>query len=322
MVFELGVPPRSVRKKVLRSYVGSYLDERVLDQLAQSEELSPASIENAARVTKIVCKQRSGKRFDNTFAQLLNQTLKAQGCKELAIWNQTQTNYNTEFLNADMDVLAIIEGLRAGGSGRLCFYGPPGTGKTEFARHIAAELDRPLVTKKASDLMSKWVGETEQNIAEAFSEARRQGAVLVLDEVDSFLQSRSSMRSTWEHTQVNEMLTQMENFDGIFIASTNMMGELDPAALRRFDAKIKFDYLSQGQLSRVFAEFCEQSGFDVDLQKMSRRFSRLTAVALGDFALLRRQARLQAFRSAEDVMSRLENEQALKGVSPVSVGFI
>jgi SpoVK/Ycf46/Vps4 family AAA+-type ATPase len=69
------------------------------------------------------------------------------------------------------EVPRIVEALKARGHGTLCFYGAPGTGKTALAEHIARALERPLIIKQASDLMSKYVGETEQNMAAMFREA-------------------------------------------------------------------------------------------------------------------------------------------------------
>ena len=76
------------------------------------------------------------------------------------------------------------------------------------------------MVRRASDLLSCWVGATEQNIARAFEEARKDDAVLLIDEADSFLQDRRGAGHSWEVTQVNEVLTQMENFEGVFIATT------------------------------------------------------------------------------------------------------
>lgn len=70
------------------------------------------------------------------------------------------------------------------------------------------------MVRRASDLLSCWVGATEQNIARAFEEARKDDAVLLIDEADSFLQDRRGAGHSWEVTQVNEVLTQMENFEG------------------------------------------------------------------------------------------------------------
>jgi SpoVK/Ycf46/Vps4 family AAA+-type ATPase len=84
------------------------------------------------------------------------------------------------------EIPRIVEALKARGHGTLCFYGAPGTGKTALGEHIAQALERPLIVKQASDLMSKYVGETEQNMAAMFREAEAEKAVLLLDEADSF----------------------------------------------------------------------------------------------------------------------------------------
>jgi SpoVK/Ycf46/Vps4 family AAA+-type ATPase len=102
------------------------------------------------------------------------------------------------------EVTRIVEALKARGHGTLCFYGAPGTGKTALAEHIARCLDRPLLIKQASDLMSKFVGETEQNMARMFDEAESEEAVLLLDEADSFLQDQAALQRTHEVTEVNE----------------------------------------------------------------------------------------------------------------------
>jgi SpoVK/Ycf46/Vps4 family AAA+-type ATPase len=94
--------------------------------------------------------------------------------------------------------------------------------------------------RQASDLASKFVGETEQNMARMFEEATTEQAVLLLDEADSFLRSRRRAERNYEVTEVNEMLQGMERFAGIFICTTNLFDDLDEAALRRFTFKIRF----------------------------------------------------------------------------------
>ena len=92
----------------------------------------------------------------------------------------------------------------------LCLHGAPGTGKSLFARHLADRLGLPVMQKRASDLLSMWVGESEKEIANAFAAARTQGAMLAIDEADSLLADRRGAVRSWEVTQVNEMLTWME----------------------------------------------------------------------------------------------------------------
>jgi SpoVK/Ycf46/Vps4 family AAA+-type ATPase len=146
----------------------------------------------------------------------------------------------------------IVEALRRRGHGTLCFHGCPGTGKTALAEHIATALQRPLMIRQASDLSSKFVGETEQNMARMFEEATTEEAVLLLDEADSFLRSRRRAERNYEVTEVNEMLQGMERFAGIFICTTNLFDDLDEAALRRFTFKIRFHPLRPEQREQMF----------------------------------------------------------------------
>lgn len=137
----------------------------------------------------------------------------------------------------------------------ILFYGVPGTGKTELAKHLARTLDRKLIIKKASDLLDCFLGETEKKIRKMFREAEEKKAILFLDEADSMLSERAGAEHSWEVTQVNELLTQMENFKGIFIAATNFSDNLDAASRRRFALKLKFNYLKPDGIKKVWQAF-------------------------------------------------------------------
>ena len=195
---------------------------------------------------------------------------------------------------------------------RLCLYGPPGTGKTAFGRWLAEQLDMPLLVRRASDLLSMFVGEAEKNIARAFREAEDDGALLLIDEVDSFLQDRRGAQRSWEVTQVNELLTQMEGFAGVFIASTNLMDGLDPAALRRFDLKVKLDYLRTPQAWALLQRHCAQLGLAAPGAAEQARLARLKQLTPGDFAAVLRQSRFMPLTSAAALVAGLEGECGLK----------
>ena len=126
----------------------------------------------------------------------------------------------------------------------LLLFGVPGAGKTEFVKYLAKELDKPLCVKNASDLLNMYVGGTEQRIAAAFAEAEANGEILFIDEGDSLLGSREGAVRSWEVSQVNTLLAEMERFRGIFIVGTNLIQKLDQAALRRFSFRLHFDYLN------------------------------------------------------------------------------
>lgn len=125
------------------------------------------------------------------------------------------------------------------------FSGPPGTGKTLCAEAVAGELSRPLTTGSASTLLSKWVGESEQNVAGLFSEARRTGAVVFLDEIDALLGERGDSpagQPRHEISLVNTLLTEIERFEGLVLLATNRPGALDAALERRLTYRLDFPF--------------------------------------------------------------------------------
>ena len=167
----------------------------------------------------------------------------------------------------------------------VLLFGPPGTGKTEFVKYLGQELNRPVLIKSASSLLSKWVGDSEKNIAAAFKEAEAEQAILFLDEVDGLLFDRSAAHQGFEVSQVNEILQQMENFNGIMVAATNFDKNLDPAVMRRFTFKVEFNYLDDKGKVIFFERF-----FGSKLTKAEEDELRmLPNLAPGDFRTVRQE---------------------------------
>ncbi|RYG99303.1 MAG: AAA family ATPase, partial [Alphaproteobacteria bacterium] len=246
MVIELPIPPRTQRRRIVERACGDLVSADCVARISESNHLAPAVVVRASSVVRAVGTSLDAAATEFALEHLIGNTLQAQGHARPIRHDPTRLpdTYDPAFLNPDTDIMAISHGLKEAKSGRICLYGPPGTGKTAFGRWLAQQLGLPLKVKRASDLLSPFIGMTEKNLAQAFREAKQDGALLLIDEVDSFLRNRKDAQRSWEVTQVNEMLTQMEAFPGIFIASTNLMDGLDTAALRRFDLKIRLGYLT------------------------------------------------------------------------------
>lgn len=324
MILELPVPARAQRERIARAACDALVDDATIARLADCDALAPAVIARAASVVRFVGPALVDSTPAAALVRLVDQTLQAQGHAGVRAAQSAALPevYDPGLLNADADLAAVAAGLATAPSARLCLYGPPGTGKTAWARRLARTLGKRLLVRRASDLMSMWVGETEKNMAQAFQAARDEDAVLLIDEVDSFLQDRRGAQRGWEVSQVNEMLTQMETFDGLFVASTNLMDGLDPAALRRFDLKIRFAALRAGQAVALLAAHLGQLGLPAATAALDARIARLDALTPGDFAAVARQHRFRRFDDAAQVVAALEGEVDLKRQgAPRSIGF-
>ncbi|MDN8617286.1 AAA family ATPase [Variovorax ginsengisoli] len=325
MVIELPVPPRAQRERILRHACGELLAPDALKRLADSESLAPAVVTRAAAVVHCIQGEILEGSSSEAIERLIEGTLEAQGHRtpKRAALDQLPPTYEPSLVNADTDLVAMASGLVRTRAGRICLYGPPGTGKTAYGRWLAERIGVPLMIKRASDLMSKWVGGSEKNIARAFRSAEEEGAVLLIDEVDSFLQDRRHARASWEVSQVNELLTQMECFGGVFIASTNLVRNLDQAALRRFDLKIKLDFLKPEQAARLLGLQCAALGLGTPTPAQLSRVTRLIQLTPGDFAAIARRSRFHPIASVDYLLVALEAECAMKEAGARSVlGFL
>jgi len=241
---------------------------------------------------------------------------------------ESVTSYSLDHLNiaGRFTPRQIIAALGKRPRGSLCFWGIPGAGKTQLAEYIAVELDLPILMRSASDLLSKWLGETEQQIAAMFAEAEAEGALLFLDEADSFLRDRTLARAEWSVMQVNELLQCMERFEGIFIAATNLMDSIDAAAMRRFTWKLEFRALRPEQ---AWSMFCAEAEFDAAAEperarELEQRLAAIPDLAPGDFATVKRQANMLGEQLSPDAwLEQLAEEAKAKmfGLKRQKVGF-
>lgn len=294
---------------------------------ASQPRQSPAVL---SRMARVACSAAGGNPEDvrrnldvlsRHYLQILGETaLPAAGHAPLL-------EHDLGLLNTDVPLESILATMQHTSLGaRMLLYGPPGTGKTALGKALAEQLDKPLLQRQASSLLSPYVGETEHNLRGMFDEARHENGVLLLDEADSFLRSRDDARARWEVTQTNELLTQMEAFEGIFICTTNRLEDLDPACLRRFDLKVGFRPLRNEQRLRLLRHCCARLGIAADAADMDvtdARVAQLANLTPGDAAAALRRLRLAGdVPTLEQLVAALADECRLKPGGARPIGFL
>ncbi len=147
--------------------------------------------------------------------------------------------------------LALGKGLSA------LFSGPPGTGKTMAAEVIANELDLELYKIDLSQIVSKYIGETEKNLTQIFDEARTSNAILFFDEADALFGKRTEVKDAhdrYANIEVGYLLQKMEEYEGIVILATNLMKNIDGAFSRRIRFTIEFPFPEKAEREQIWSK--------------------------------------------------------------------
>jgi transitional endoplasmic reticulum ATPase len=316
LAIEIKTPPQKVRERVWAATLKRHdllLGPAEVRSLASQFPVPPAFTANAVRAAKLA----GGSQDDLRLALRLSGKVMGGGIPPQSQPRQGQ-EFALDLVNADHPLRQLVQRLAESSPDKgisLCLSGAPGTGKSAFARHLANSMGLPVLQKRASDLISKWVGQSEANIAQAFAEAQDLGAFLIFDEADSLLGERAGARHNWEISQVNEMLTWMESHELPFACTTNLMDRLDSASLRRFTFKIRFDPLSPDQIRTAFTVF-----FGTDAPNAATKIAPLTP---GDFAVVRRKAELLDFLDDPGaLLAALRSEAEGKPTYNKPIGFM
>ena len=288
------------------------VNQSKIQELNKAYDVSPSIISNAVQTAKMTGGNEND--FEGYIENITKVVYKTKNIKN----NKKEFDikkYNPNLVNADLNVNNLTDKIKTCGklNFSICMYGEPGTGKSEYSRYLANKLGIEVIQKRASDLMSKWVGETEQNIARAFNEAKEKKAMLIFDEADSFLQNRNGANHRWEVSQVNEMLTWMESHEYPFICTTNLLDTLDEASLRRFTFKIKFDFMNNNQVNEAMKHFFNIDNADFNIKGLTT----------GDFATVKKKADFLNITDKTELEKMLRDEVKLKQSKELknSIGF-
>ena len=256
--FTFSIRFEAMPKTMLKSIAEQRLEDLDITESAKTElvsmlekyHLTGQSVENIVKtIDAMECKDEETllKKADTVMKE---NSLLLNG-KKKKMRDRVKAEYDLRVLNASMDPKEIVNMVQNAAKYaeknkntengiRMLFYGLSGTGKTELARYIAEQLGKEIILRRPSDILSKWVGQDEQNIRDAFEEAEQNDAILLFDEADTFFYDRNQAQRTWERSLVNEFLTQMEEFTGILICTTNLRNIMDPAMQRRFHMLVEF----------------------------------------------------------------------------------
>ncbi|MEO7068417.1 MAG: ATP-binding protein, partial [Rhodanobacter sp.] len=327
LVIHVSSLPARAKGELLRKALPSQaLGEREIRQYADLRELSPAML---TRLASIAVGDGASANTDvrRNLQILSSHYMKTLGSTPPSFSSRAPAlKHDLALLNTDVPLKSVIDTMaRSVDGARMLLHGLPGTGKTAFGKAVAERLNRPLLQRQASSLLSMWLGGTERNLREMFDEARQEDGVLLLDEADSFLRDRSNARAHWEATQTNELLTQMEAFEGIFICTTNRLDDLDPAALRRFDLKVEFRPLRDTQRLALLHQSCASLGISVGLDEpaLSARMQQLDGLTPGDAAAaLRRLAISGEPPTVDSLINALATECRYKAAIHQPIGFV
>ncbi|MDF2726210.1 MAG: ATP-binding protein, partial [Paenibacillus sp.] len=160
----------------------------------------------------------------------------------------------------------------------MLYAGPPGTGKTMSAQVVANELGMELYKIDLSQVISKYIGETEKNLHEIFNEAQKSGAILFFDETDALFGKRSEVKEAndkYANIETAYLLQKMEEYEGISILATNLLNNIDEAFLRRLNYVIKFPFPDAEYREKLWrATFPRETPLadDVDFRWLAQKY--------------------------------------------------
>lgn len=218
------------------------------------------------------------------------------------------------------DKWGFDETIEKGRGVALLFYGPPGTGKTLMGQAIADKQDIKLKVISTADIQSSGPGEAERNIRKHFKAAKEEKCVLLFDECDSLIFTRQHVGPILA-AQINELLSQLERYDGITIFTTNRLGVLDEAVNRRLALKLEFSMPSREERVKIWQRmFSKKAPLDKDIDWYKLASIEITGGYIKNAVL--RAARMAAVQKLPDKKKKITMEHLVKALAQETKSMI
>lgn len=318
-VVNVPVPPKHIKADILaKPLKGLRLSNDYKNELAAIPDLAPAHVVNASNIAKTL--GLTGSDAEHCLNHHIDECLSACGLQTTVTGYTPELPFDARFINLTdgyNSIEKVIDTVTDFEGARCLLLGPPGTGKSALVHHLANVLEKSVVEIKPSDILSKYVGEAEQNVSALFKQALADDSIIFFDEVDSVLTSRASLNNQHERVLINEILLQLDRCKQTVFAATNVAHMLDDALLRRFDFKLRFDYLTEQQVLDLY-----QENFGRVSTTIRQKLAKLTRLTPGDFAIVARQNRLSKKTLSDSKNLETLTSENNRKIKQQAIGFV
>ena len=239
--------------------------------------------------------------------------------------------YDIRVINSDtpIDILDKMaeKAFRQHSPWKLMIHGPSGSSKSSYAYHVAEKLGVEIIVKRYHDLVSKWVGQSEEQIYQAFKEAEDKRALLLLDEVDGYISRKTDVYSGGDkaHNDITtSFMVNLEEYNGLVIATSNHAELAEPSIVRRFHKIVEFKFPTYDGMKLLIERYFPDVDFD---KRELEKICSLGSIGPGDFVAVKELTEYmdEGDVTGEFILESLSSNAAARNLSsrksPAIIGF-